>query len=126
LDLLNSEKVPARNYSAIVHPHTLQFTTTRTKPSQSLSGNVFQRRSFLSFRVHALTGRRLSPNSLNSRPVLLIPPRHGQHIKHRFQQFYCCDTQLSHGPHRKHVFPITPLLRVRNLLPSNGRCLSSH
>jgi hypothetical protein len=31
-----------------------------------------------------------------------------------------------HGPHRAHRFLVSPLVRVRNLLPSNGRCLQSH
>jgi hypothetical protein len=39
----------------------------------------------------------------------------------RFQYFlYCCGTQLWHGPRREHRFPVSPLVRVRNLLPSNG------
>jgi hypothetical protein len=42
-------------------------------------GSGFQRRSFLSYRVRTLTGRRLSHNSLNSRLVLLVTPRHGPH-----------------------------------------------
>jgi hypothetical protein len=31
-----------------------------------------------------------------------------------------------HGPRREHLFPVSPLMRARNLLPSNGRCLQSH
>jgi hypothetical protein len=88
-------------------------------------GNGFQRCSFLNFHVHALTGRRLSPNQLNTRLALLVTPRHGLHSKNRFQQFYCCVTQLSHGPRREHLIPISPLLRVRNLLSINDRCLHS-
>jgi hypothetical protein len=62
------ENVTTNNYNTIVNPHTLQFTTAHTKSSsllylhRSLSGNGFQLRSFLSFRVHALTGRWLSHN----------------------------------------------------------------
>jgi hypothetical protein len=33
--------------------------------------------------------------------------------------------QLSHGPHREYLFPVTLLVHV-NLLPSNGHCLQSH
>jgi hypothetical protein len=36
---------------------------------------------------------------------------------------------VSHGSRREHSFPITPVLRVTNLLrplPSNDRCLQSH
>jgi hypothetical protein len=54
-------------------------------------GNGLQRCSFLSFRVHVLTGRRFS--QLNSRLVLLITtPRHGAHKKHLSQVLYCCAT----------------------------------
>jgi hypothetical protein len=35
-------------------------------------------------------------------------------------------TQLSRGPLREQRFPASPLVRVRNMLPSNGRCLQSH
>jgi hypothetical protein len=48
------------------------------------------------------------------------------HIKHRFQQFYCCVSQLPHGPRTDHFSAVSPSVRVRNLLPSNGRCLQSH
>jgi hypothetical protein len=65
-------------------------------------------------------------NWLNSRLVLPIIPRHGRHREHRFQQLYCCVTQLSHGQRREHRFPVSPLVRVRNLLPSNWRCLQSY
>jgi hypothetical protein len=44
-------------------------------------GNGFESRSFLSFCVHVLTGRRLCHNSLNSITVLLITPQHGPHRK---------------------------------------------
>jgi hypothetical protein len=40
--------------------------------------------------------------------------------------FYCTVTQLSHGPRKEHCFPVSPLVLVRNLLPSNERCLRSH
>jgi hypothetical protein len=72
----------------------------------SLSINGFQCRRSLEFRVHVLTGRQLSHNSPNSRLVLHLTPRHGQHRNLRFQEFYCCVTHLSHGQRRVH----TPLL----------------
>jgi hypothetical protein len=59
------------------------------------------------------------------RIVLLITPQHGPHRKHWFQQFYCCVMQLSHGLRREHIFPVSPLVCVRNILPSNRRCLQS-
>jgi hypothetical protein len=31
-----------------------------------------------------------------------------------------------YGPRRAHSFPVSPLVRVENLLPSNGRCLQNH
>jgi hypothetical protein len=44
-----------------------------------------------------------------------------------FQQcFCCCVTQVPHGPRTERRFQVSPLVRVRNLLPSNGRCLQSH
>jgi hypothetical protein len=46
---------------------------------QSLSGNGFERRSFLNFRVHALACPRLS--QLNSRAVLHITPWNGPQRK---------------------------------------------
>jgi hypothetical protein len=95
--------------------------------NQNLSGNGFQRHNFLSFCVHVLTGRRLSHNLLNSRLILLRTPQHRPHRKNCFQQFfYRCNTQLSHILCREHLFPVSQLVSVRNLLPSNGRCLQSH
>jgi hypothetical protein len=73
---------------------------------QSLPGNSLQRRSSLNFRVHVLTGRRMTSNQLNSELVLLIPPRHGPHRKHFSQQLYCSVTQMSHEPRREHQFPV--------------------
>jgi hypothetical protein len=93
---------------------------------QVLLGNGFQRHSFLNFCVHVLTGWRMSHNWLNSRSVLLITPWHRPHRKHHFQQFYCYVMQLSHGPHREDLFPVSLLVCVRNMLPSNGHCLQSH
>jgi hypothetical protein len=58
--------------------------------------------------------------------VLHITPRQGPHRKRRFQHFYCCVKQLSHGPRREHLFLVNLLVGVRNPLPSNGRCLQSH
>jgi hypothetical protein len=94
---------------------------------RSLSGNGFQRRRSLTYRVHVFTGRRLSHNQLNSRLVLFITHRHGHHWKHLSEQlFYCCVAQLSHGRRRENGLQVSSLLPVRNLLPSNGRCLLIH
>jgi hypothetical protein len=106
--------------------HTLRLLSMlylhRFSPSHG-----FQHHSFLSFRVHILTGRWMPHNQLNSRLVLLITTRHGSHREQHFKQFfYCCSTQLSHRLHREHHFPVSPLMHVRNLLPNNGRCLQSH
>jgi hypothetical protein len=107
--------VTTSNCSANANSRTLQFTIA----VQSLlgllylrrlsPGNGFQSRSFLSFRVHVLTGRRLYHNWLNSRLVLLITPRH--------------------GPRKEHHFPVSTLVLVRNVSPplsNNGRCLQSN
>jgi hypothetical protein len=63
---------------------------------------------------------------LNSELILFIPHRHGPHRKHSFQQLHFCVTQLSHGPRREQLFSVSPLVHVRNMLPSNGRYLQSH
>jgi hypothetical protein len=105
---------------------TIQFNTHQVFSNslwlhQSFPGSGFQNRSLLRFRVHPLTGQWLSPNWLNSRLVLIIKHRHGSRRK-----LSCCVTQLSHVLRREYLFPISPLMRVKNLLPSNGRCLQSH
>jgi hypothetical protein len=76
---------------------------------------------------------RSSPNSLHCTALTrlysvgrVIQPRSGPYRKHRFQQFHYCVTQLSHGPRGEHSIQVSPLVRVRNLLLSNGRCLRSH
>jgi hypothetical protein len=97
---------------------------------QSLSGNRFQSRRSLNFRVHVFNDRRLSHNLLNSRLALHITSRYRRHRKNLSQQlFYCCITHLSRGPRRQQRFPDRPLVRIRNLLrplPNNSRCLQSH
>jgi hypothetical protein len=127
LDLLNTYRPQLQVTTPLSLIHTLYSSLQHAINPLSLlclyqsSGNGFQRRNLLSFCVHALTARRLSPNYLNSRLVLLITPRHGLHRKHRFRQFfYCYVRQLSYVPRREQVFPVSPLVRVRNLLPSNG------
>jgi hypothetical protein len=64
---------------------------------------------------------------LSSTRFLFTTPWHRLYRKHLLQQlFYWCVTQLSHGKHREHLFPVSPLVRVKNLLPSNEHCLHSH
>jgi hypothetical protein len=83
--------VTTTDYSNNANSHTLQCNTASNMYFQSaFSGNGFQCRSFLSFHVHALTGRRLPPNYLNSRLVLRITAWHGPHRKHRVQHFFYC------------------------------------
>jgi hypothetical protein len=117
-------------FCANANSQNLQFTTPRTKSSQSavpspvVTWYGFQCCSFLSFRFHVHTGRWLSHNELNSRLIPFKTTRYGLHRKHWFQQFsYCCVSQLLHGPHRDYYFAVSPLVCVRKLLPSNGRCL---
>jgi hypothetical protein len=131
LDLLNSTYLQVTIALSLIHAlyNSLQHILSLLSPlclHQPLSGNGNQRCSLLSFHVHALTGPRLFPNKLNSVLLLLVTSQHGPHRKHRFQQFYCCVTHLSHGLRRKHSFPISLLVHVRNLLPSNRSCLQSH
>jgi hypothetical protein len=71
---------------------------------QSLSDKDFQRCRSLNSCFHVLTGRQLSHNSLNFKLVLLI----------------------TLWQSRKHLYPVSPLVCVRNLLqplPINDRCL---
>jgi hypothetical protein len=42
------------------------------------------------------------------------------------QSLSCCFTQLQYGLRREHLFLVSPLAHVMNLLPSNGRSLQSH
>jgi hypothetical protein len=39
---------------------------------------------------------------------------------------HCCVRRHRRGQSRNHSFPASPLVRVRNLLPSNWRCLQSY
>jgi hypothetical protein len=55
--------------------------------------------------------------------VLLITFWHGLHRKH--QSSIAVQLLLS-KPHRKHRFPVSPLVHARNLLPSCRHCLQSH
>jgi hypothetical protein len=143
--------VTTSNYSAIVK-NTLCSSLQHALSLLSLlhlhrlpPRNGFQSRSFLSFHVHVLTGRWLSHKKLTHINLLifLLPsqdsfataaaPRYTASAqtaqKTPPQWFYCCITQLSHGPHREHRYPLTPLLHVTNLLLSlaiNICCLQSH
>jgi hypothetical protein len=60
------QNVTTSNYSAVAKSHSAIHYSTHKVFSllcdQSLSSNGFQHRSFLSFRVYALTGLRLSPS----------------------------------------------------------------
>jgi hypothetical protein len=47
---------------------------------------------------------------LGLRWMYSTPPPHGRHRKHRFQQFYCCVTQLPHGLNTEHRFPVSSLV----------------
>lgn len=52
---------------------------------------------------------------------MFISRLQGPQRKHCFQEFfYCCVTQMSHAPSREHLFAGISLVRVTNLLPSNG------
>jgi hypothetical protein len=56
-----------------------------------------------------------------------ITSGHGQHRR----QIFCCCIHCSvrshrRRSHRKHRFPSSPLVCVRNLLSRNGRCLHRH
>jgi hypothetical protein len=115
------------NYSTVVNSlqHALSLFSLLYF-HRLLPGNGFQHHSFLTFHVHFLTCL-LSHNLLNSRHVLLITPQRGLQRKLLSQQFLCCCvTQLSHGPHGEHNFPVSPLVCGINLLPSNGHCLHSY
>jgi hypothetical protein len=85
------KSVTIMNYSAITNSHTHCSSLRHALRLLSLlylhrlsAGNGFQRRSFLSFRFHVHTDRRLSHKALNS--------RHGVQIKRLSQQFFCCIT----------------------------------
>jgi uncharacterized paraquat-inducible protein A len=57
--------------------------------------------------------------------IVLLILRHGPHRKHRSCCTQCWVRSHRRGPHRKHLLSASPLARVRNLLPSNVRCLQS-
>jgi hypothetical protein len=108
--------ITSNNYSTNINSHTLQLTTAHMKSSQSillylhqlLPGNGFQCHSFLSFHIHFPTGWQLSHNQLNSELVLLITPWYGPHRNTSPNSSSIVASQLLHGLHREHHFPVTP------------------
>jgi hypothetical protein len=90
--------ISPRNRVAQLYPHALDFLFVASYDSQGYGGGT--------------------------RPRLHAGIYHS-HTKHRFQQFYCCVSQLTHGPRRDQFSPVSPLVRVGNLLSSNGRCLQN-
>jgi hypothetical protein len=123
--------VTTSNYSAIANSHTLCSSLQHVLSllsllcfHQLLPGDGSQQCPLLpcsrSYRLVTV------PQLIKSQTCPAYNIWHGPHIKHLSQQlFYCCVTQLSHGPRRERRFSVRPLVRVRNLMPSNGRCLES-
>jgi hypothetical protein len=58
------------------------------------------------------------PNLEGQVRVFRSPRNKGEHLS---QQFIVASRNSRHGPRREQRFPVTPLLRVSKLLPSNGR-----
>jgi hypothetical protein len=133
------------NYSAITNSHSAIYYSTLLGLLSllcvyRLPGNGFN--NVKCFHAYVLIDWRLSHNcrlstELDSSPLHCTnwtePGRSSDTAsertnieENRFQQFfYCCVTQLSHGTRREYCFPVSPLVRVRYMLPSNGRCLQS-
>jgi hypothetical protein len=90
---LYTQLITTSNYSAIANSLHHTWSLLSLLYLHWLSpGNDFQCRSFLSYHVNVLTGRRLSHNTINSRFVLLLKPQQGPHREHHSQQFlYCCN-----------------------------------
>jgi hypothetical protein len=88
--------VTTSNYSAITNSHTLQFTTARTKSSQS---DIFishclvtDPNKVLCFRCYVLTSWRLSQNSL----LQMTNPQAGDHLTPNSYSSHCSlETLLS-------------------------------
>jgi hypothetical protein len=98
-------------------------------------GNGFQRRSFIGFRVHVLTGRRLSHNSF----IAPTNPQAGGYLTPTSYSSRCYPKTLviaaapsyiasARTAQKKSPPTVLPLMRARLLrpIPSNGHCLQSH
>jgi hypothetical protein len=140
------QNVATSNYSAIANANTLQFTTAHTQhysvccvfiSRYLITASTISSASVLTFLSTGDCPTTVD-SQLDSTPLhctaltelnsvgRVIWSRSGPHKKLRFQQFiYCCVTQLPYGRRIEHRFPVSPLVRVRNLLPSNWRCLKS-
>jgi hypothetical protein len=76
-----------------------------------------------------LASEYLTANALLQLTELCTSPRDEPDRKHLSQQFNFCVTKKSHGPRREHLFPVTPLMSITNLLRqirSNCHFLQSH
>jgi hypothetical protein len=148
--------VTASNSSAIANSHSLQFTTARTKCSQStlstscwlVAASNGGRSPYSGFpncprpqlpasnsnSSHWLYSSSLTNSPTSSSLPCTAPSNSSGYISARTAQktqflcwsIHCCVRSHGNGPRRKHHFPASPLARVKNLLPSNGRCSQSH
>jgi hypothetical protein len=112
---LSTKNVPLALCPHYPHASATSFEQqqlTRTEPHQSSDSLTNQLAPLYS-------------NQLNYLHWQFITPRHGLRRKHSSSSFYIV-MKVSHWPRREHRFQDSPLVRVWNLLPSNGRCLQIH
>jgi hypothetical protein len=118
----NGERSPyfwLPNYRSASATGFSQQQLTRTEPHQS--SNSLTHSPTNSFRLTQL-------NWTNSTDCMLIPFPHGPHRKHRSTSSSIVSSRSRHTDRVENTSSqlVSPLVHVRNLFCSNGRCLQNH